>query len=202
MPDRNDERGPSAARKNHLFMFGELTAERAQEIAEKLLADWDREYTLFINSDGGSSFDALALVNLLKMHGRVDTVCLGVALSGAADLLAAGRKRQIVPGAVAMIHQVSWDMGTEFTANLVKNARFLERLNDVMAEMLARDTGRAKEELVSDMVTDHYLFGQEIIDYGLADGFYEPAEPRRRPRRSGRRVPETFERPARVKEVE
>src|SRR5438132_12011861 len=84
MPDRNDERGTSEARKDHLFMFGELTAERAQEIAEKLLADWDREYTLFINSDGGSSFDALALVNLLKMHGRVDTVCLGVALSGAA----------------------------------------------------------------------------------------------------------------------
>ena len=49
------------------------------------------------------------------MHGRVDTVCLGVALSGAADLLAAGRKRLIVPDAVAMIHQVSWDMGTEFT---------------------------------------------------------------------------------------
>src|SRR3979490_1195344 len=76
MPDRKDERGGSEARKDHLFMFGELTAERAQEISERLLADWDREYTLFINSDGGSSFDALALVNLLKMHGRVDTVCL------------------------------------------------------------------------------------------------------------------------------
>jgi ATP-dependent Clp protease protease subunit len=202
MPDRNDERGTPESRKNHLFMFGELTAERAQEIAERLLADWDREYTLFINSDGGSSFDALALVNLLKLHGRVDTVCLGVALSGAADLLAAGRKRLVVPAAVAMIHQVSWDMGTEFTANLVKNARFLERLNDVMAEMLSRDSGRPKEQLTNDMQTDHYLFGQEIIDYGLADGFYEPPEPRRRPRRGARRVPETFERAARVKEPE
>jgi ATP-dependent Clp protease protease subunit len=202
MPDRNDERNAGDARKDHLFMFGELTPERAQEISERLLADWDREYTLYINSDGGSSFDALALVNLLKMHGRVDTVCLGVALSGAADLLAAGRKRQVVPGAVAMIHQVSWDMGTEFTANLVKNARFLERLNDLMAEMLARDSGRSKDQLIADMGTDHYLFGQEIIDYGLADGLYEPPAPRRRPRRGGRRVPETFERPARVKVVE
>ena len=67
MPDRNDDRGTPEARKDHLFMFGELTPERAQEISERLLADWDREYTLFINSDGGSSFDALALVNLLKM---------------------------------------------------------------------------------------------------------------------------------------
>src|SRR5438093_3378901 len=201
MPDRDDERGTSAARKDHLFMFGELTAERAQEIAEKLLAGWDREYTLFINSDGGSSFDALALVNLLKMHGRVDTVCLGVALSGAADLLAAGRKRLVVPSAVAMIHQVSWDMGTEFTANLVKNARFLERLNDEMAAMLSRDTGRPKEQLIADMVTDHYLFGQEIIDYGLADGFYDASDLPRSRRSGGRRVPETFERPARVKDA-
>jgi ATP-dependent Clp endopeptidase proteolytic subunit ClpP len=198
MPDRNDD----TPRKDHLFMFGELTPERAQEISERMLADWGRDYTLFINSDGGSSFDALALVNLLKMHGRVDTVCLGAALSGAADLLAAGRKRLIVPSAVAMVHQVSWDMGTEFTANLVQNARFLERLNDVMADMLARDTGRSKEQLIADMVTDHYLFGQEIIDYGLADGFYDPpAHPMRR-RRASHRVPETFERPARVKDSE
>src|SRR3954447_2927745 len=202
MPDRNEERGTPEGRKNHLFMFGELTPERAQEIAERLLADWDREYTLFINSDGGSSFDALALVNLLKFHGRVDTICLGVALSGAADLLAAGRRRLIVPSAVAMIHQVSWDMGTEFTANLVKNAQFLQRLNDVMAELLARDTGRPKEQLEADMMTDHYLFGQEIIDYGLADGFYDASALPKSRRSPGRRIPETFERPARVKEVE
>jgi ATP-dependent Clp protease protease subunit len=187
--------------KNHLFMFGELTPERAQEIAERLLSGWGRDFTLFINSDGGSSFDALALVNLMKLHGRVDTVCLGVALSGAADLLAAGRKRLVVPTSIAMIHQVSWDMGTEFTANLVKNARFLERLNDEMAGMLSRDTGRPKEQLIADMATDHYLFGQEIIDYGLADGFYDaPGLPKSR-RTGGRRVPETFERPARVKDA-
>jgi len=188
--------GRETDQKNHLFLFGELTPEKAQEIAERLLSEWGREFTLFINSDGGSSFDALALVNLLKMHERVDTVCMGVALSGAADLLAAGRRRSIVPGAIAMIHQVSWDMGTEFTANLVKNARFLERLNDMMAGMLARDTGRPKETLVADMATDHYLFGQEIIDYGLADGFYDAAQLPKSRRRGPRRVPETFE-PAR-----
>jgi ATP-dependent Clp protease protease subunit len=185
--------------RNHLFLFGELTPERGQEISQRLLEDWHRDFTLFINSDGGSSFDALALVNLMKLHGRVDTVCLGVALSGAADILAAGRRRLVLPNSIAMIHQVSWDMGTEFTANLVKNARFLERLNDVMAEMLARDTDQSKDRLVLDMATDHYLFGQEIIDYGLADGFYDASHMPKRSRRSGRRVPETFERPARVK---
>ena len=46
-------------------------------------------------------------------------------------------------------------------------------MNDEMAGMLARDTGRPKEQLLADMTTDHYLFGQEIIDYGLADGFFD-----------------------------
>ena len=67
--------------------------------------------------------------------------------------------------------------------------------------MMDRDTGRSKEQLHADMVTDHYLFGQEIIDYGLADGYYEPPQPSRRPR-SSRRIPETFERPLRVKDSE
>src|SRR3712207_3621100 len=123
--------------ENKLFLFGEITDEATQEISERIVSGWDREYILFINSDGGSSFNALALVNLLKLHGRIDTVCIGVALSGAADTLAAGRRRWIVPNAVAMIHQVSWDLGSEFTANLVKNAHFVDRLNDQLAEMLA-----------------------------------------------------------------
>lgn len=202
MPDHEGNGGAPGGRKDQLFLFGELTPERGQEIAQRLLGEWDRDFTLFINSDGGSSFDALAVVNLLKLHQRVDTVCLGVALSGAADILAAGRKRLVLPTSVAMIHQVSWDMGTEFAANLMKNARFLERLNDLMAELLARDTGRPKEQLSADMATDLYLFGQEIIDYGLADAFYQESDLPKQRRRGSRRVPETFDRPARVKPVE
>jgi len=168
-----------------LFLFGELNDERAATICEALLAEPEGEWTLFINSDGGSSFGALALVNLLKAHGRVDTVCLGVAMSGAADVLAAGRRRSIVPNAICMVHQVSWDLGQEFAANLMKNAAFLERLNQQMTAMLARDTGRSIAQLEADTVHDFYLFGQEILDYGLADGYFDLGRlPRpRRPRR-------------------
>src|SRR5438874_7222495 len=152
-----------------LYLFGELTDEQTKEVIERLVTQWDREHVLFINSDGGSSFNALALVNAIKLHGRVDTVCLGVALSGAADCLAAGRKRLIVPNAIAMIHQVSWDIGNEVTANLLQNARFLERLNRQMTQMLADDCHQPFERVSADIATDHYLFGQEIIDYGMAD---------------------------------
>lgn len=159
-----------------LYLNGEISDEQTREIVERILQNWNREFVMIINSDGGSSFNALALVNLMREHGRIDTVCVGVALSGAADCLAAGRKRYIVPGAVAMLHQVSWELGREFAANLLKNAHFLDRLNAMMADQLVKFTGRTREELDRDMQTDFYLIDQEIIDYGLADAYWSPTE--------------------------
>lgn len=181
-----------------LYLNGEITDEQTRDIVGRLLQHWDREFLLVINSDGGSSFNALCLVNLMRQHGRVDTLCVGVALSGAADCLAAGRKRYIIPGAVAMLHQVSWELGREFASNLVKNAQFLERLNAAMAEQLTRFTGRTREQLDRDMATDFYLFDREIIDYGLADACWDPEDllPPARPgasRRPARLHAESFE---------
>jgi ATP-dependent Clp endopeptidase proteolytic subunit ClpP len=159
-----------------LYLCGEITDEQTREILARIVENWDREFTLVINSDGGSSFNALCLVNLFRRHGRVDTVCIGVALSGAADCLAAGRRRYILPGTVAMLHQVSWELGREFAANLLKNAHFLDRLNAQLADQLTVLTGKSREQLDRDMATDYYLFDQEIIDYGLADAFWDPAQ--------------------------
>lgn len=157
-----------------LYLNGEINDDQSRELIARILENWQREFVLIINSDGGSSFNALALVNLMKQHGRIDTVCVGVALSGAADCLAAGRKRYIVPGAIAMLHQVSWELGREFAANMVKNAEFLHRLNSLLEVQLAEFTGQSVERLAHDMATDFYLFGQEIIDYGLADEYWDP----------------------------
>ena len=159
-----------------LYLNGEVSDEQTREIIARLMEHWDREFLMVINSDGGSSFNALGLVNLMRQHGRIDTLCVGVALSGAADCLAAGRQRYIIPGAIAMLHQVSWELGREFAANLVKNAQFLDRLNTEMAEQLVQFTGKPREQLDRDMANDFYLFGQEIIDYGLADAFWDPKE--------------------------
>src|SRR5205823_1824310 len=186
-PEREDQQ---------LYLFGELTDEQTKEVIERLVTQWERDHVLFINSDGGSSFNALVLVNAIKLHGRVDTVCLGVALSGAADCLAAGRHRMIVPNAIAMIHQVSWDIGNEVTANLLQNARFLERLNRQLTQMLADDCHQPFERVSADIATDHYLFGQEIIDYGMADEYFDPGRlpALRRRRRGPRPVPDEVER--------
>lgn len=158
-----------------LYLIGEVNDEQTQEIVSCLMAHWDREFLLVINSDGGSCYDALCLVNVIRLHGRVDTLCLGVAESAAADCLAAGRRRYIVPGCIAMLHQVSWELGREYTANLVKNALALDRLNNMMSDHLARATGRPRPELDRDMATDFYLYGEDIITYGLADALWDPA---------------------------
>lgn len=172
MPQRDDWRPED----RFLYLNGEITDEQTREIMARILEHWDREFLLVINSDGGSSFNALGLVNLMREHGRIDTLCAGVALSGAADCLAAGRKRAVIRGSIAMLHQVSWELGREFAANLIQNARFLERLNHSLSERLAQATGRPRTDLDRDMATDFYLFDQEIIDYGLADGFWNPEE--------------------------
>lgn len=170
-----------------LYLNGELTDEQTQAVIQRVLENWGREFLLVINSDGGSSFNAHCLVNLMRQHGRIDTLCVGVAMSGAADILAAGRKRYIMPGSIAMLHQVSWELGREFAANLVKNAQFLDRLNSQMAERLSQYTGKSRELLERDMANDFYLFDAEIIEYGLADAYWDPAEllprPARRPAR-------------------
>ncbi|MFN3650130.1 MAG: ATP-dependent Clp protease proteolytic subunit [Armatimonadota bacterium] len=191
---REDEWKPE---DRFLFLTGEITDEQTEEIVRRILQHWDREFLLVISSDGGSSFNALSLVNLMREHGRIDTLCTGVALSGAADCLAAGRRRYIVRGAIAMLHQVSWEMGREFAANFLQNARFLERLNAQLADGLCARTGRSREELDRDLSTDYYLFGDEILQYGLADAYWDPAEllPRkgRDERRKGRLRPEPRE---------
>ncbi len=183
------ERDEWKSEDRFLYLNGEFSDEQTHQIVERLTQHWEREFLLVINSDGGSSFNALCVTNLMKAHARVDTLCVGVALSGAADVLAAGRRRFIVPGAIAMLHQVSWELGREYAGNLVKNARFLDRLNSFLADRLSEATGRPREELDRDMSTDFYLIGQEIIDYGLADAYWspedvlKPAASRRKPAR-------------------
>lgn len=159
--------------RRSLFLFGNLEDEVARDLVAEIVRHPEVEFTLFINCPGGGVYPALALVNAVRQHGRVDTFCLGVAMSAGADVLAAGRQRYIAPGAIAMIHQTSWEMEWQFTSNLTRNARHMERLNAMVMASLAQSTGRSLEEISADAREDHYLYGQEIIDYGLADEIWE-----------------------------
>lgn len=188
-----------------LFMVGEITDELTQTIVERVMAHWDREFLLVINSDGGSCYGALCIINLMRAHGRIDTLCIGIAESGAADTLAAGRKRYIVPGAIAMLHQVSWELGRELASNVLHSARALEKLNSLMADHLAGATGKTRDQIDLDLSHDHYLYDREIIEYGLADAFWDPKDTLPAPRSGrlrGRFRPESNEVRQRVPKAE
>jgi len=192
---KEKEPGRAVGRKQrrNLFFIGNVEDALMKEVVTEIVNHPETEFTLFINSPGGNVYNSMALVNAIRMHGRVDTFCLGVALSAGADVLAAGRHRWIVPEAVVMIHQTSWELEWQFTSNLTRNARHMEKLNEMMMASLARSSGKTAAQVAADAAEDFYLYGQEIVDYGLADEIWtgdlspfqeteetSPAPPRRR----------------------
>jgi ATP-dependent Clp protease, protease subunit len=133
--------------------------------------DPDKDIYLYINSPGGSVYAGLAIYDTLQyMSAPVNTMCMGMAASMAAVLLAAGTKgkRSALPNSRIMIHQPSGgSQGTaadiEIAAKEILYAR--ERLNQI----LAHHTGQTPEQIAIDVDRDRFLSPQEAKEYGLID---------------------------------
>lgn len=133
--------------------------------------DPDKDIYLYVNSPGGSVYAGLAIYDTLQyMSAPVNTMCMGMAASMAAVLLAAGTKgkRSALPNSRIMIHQPSGgSQGTaadiEIAAREVLYAR--ERLNQI----LAKHTGQTPEKIALDVDRDRFLSPQEAKEYGLID---------------------------------
>ena len=133
--------------------------------------DPDKDIYLYVNSPGGSVYAGLAIYDTLQyMSAPVNTMCMGMAASMAAVLLAAGTKgkRSALPNSRIMIHQPSGgSQGTaadiEIAAREVLYAR--ERLNQI----LAKHTGQTVEKIAADVDRDRFLSPEEAKVYGLID---------------------------------
>ncbi|GAA4054198.1 ATP-dependent Clp protease proteolytic subunit [Streptomyces shaanxiensis] len=135
--------------------------------------DPDRDISLYINSPGGS-FSAMSAVydTLRYVTCDVETICLGQAGSAAAVLLASGTegKRFALPGARVVIHQPGLPEPIEGQASdLAIQADELTRTRIRLEEMLARHTGRSREQVSEDIERDKILSAQEALEYGLVD---------------------------------
>ncbi len=139
----------------------------------------DRDINIYINCPGGSVYDGLAIYDTMQyLSAPVSTICMGMAASMGAFLLAAGTpgKRAALPNSRIMIHQPSGGShGTasdiEIQAKEVLFAR--QRLN----ELLAKHTGQSVEQIGEDVDRDRYMSPAEAVDYGLIDRIIEPAPP-------------------------
>jgi ATP-dependent Clp protease protease subunit len=133
--------------------------------------DPEKDIYLYVNSPGGSVYAGLAIYDTLQyMSAPVNTMCMGMAASMSAVLLAAGTKgkRSALPNSRIMIHQPSGgSQGTaadiEIAAREILYAR--ERLNQI----LAKHTGQTVEKIAEDVDRDRFLSPQEAKEYGLID---------------------------------
>jgi ATP-dependent Clp protease, protease subunit len=144
-------------------------------IAQMLFLDADnpeRDIFLYINSPGGSVSAGLAIYDTMQyMKSPVNTICMGLAASMGAFLLAAGRngKRSALPHSRIMIHQPSQSGGGGTASDIEIQAKEILYLRAKMNDLLAKHTGQPVERIERDTDRDRYLSADEAKEYGLVD---------------------------------
>lgn len=133
--------------------------------------DPKKDITLYINSPGGSVYDALAIYDTMKfIKCDVSTVGIGIQASAAAFLLCSGTigKRFILPNSTVMVHQPSSGTRGKVTdqeIDLKESLRVKRRLE----ELMAANTGQKIEKIHDDMERDYWMNAEEAAKYGLVD---------------------------------
>lgn len=147
-------------------------------VAQMLLLeaqDPDADIHFYINSPGGSVTDGMAIYDTMQfVKCDVSTICIGMAASMGAFLLAAGTKgkRIALPNSEIMIHQPLG--GARGQATDIKiQADLILRTRDRLNKILAERTGRSIEEIARDTERDNYMTAEQALEYGLIDKIIE-----------------------------
>ena len=158
-----------------IFLGEEVTDASASLVVAQLLflesEDPGKDINLYINSPGGSVTAGMAIYDTMRyIKCDVSTICVGMAASMGAFLLAGGAKgkRIALPNAEIMIHQPSGGAQGQATEIQIVAEQILktkEKLNRILAE----NTGRSYEEVCRDTERDNWLTAQEALDYGIVD---------------------------------
>ena len=158
-----------------VFLGGPVNDSAANSIIAQFLflasKDEKKDIQLYINSPGGSVTAGLAIYDTMQyIKCPVSTVCVGMAASFGAVLLAAGAKgkRFALPNAEIMLHQVAG--GAEgVAADIEINARQILKIKEVLNGIIAKHTGQNIKKITSDTDRDFYLTAAEAKDYGIID---------------------------------
>ena len=158
-----------------VFLSGEVNDESANLVIAQLLflesENPDKDISLYINSPGGSVYAGLGIYDTMQfIKSDVQTICVGMAASMGAFLLAAGAKgkRYSLPNSRIMIHQPSG--GSRGMASDIEiQAQEILKLKGPLNGVLAERTGRTLTELTRDTDRDNYMNPQEALEYGIID---------------------------------
>ena len=162
--------------KERIVMLGTPVDDQiANLIVAQLLhlesEDPDKDINLYINSPGGMVYAGMAIYDTMQyIKPAVSTICVGMAMSMGAILLAGGAagKRYALPNAKIMIHQGSAGFsGTP--ADIDIQAREVLALRERMAEILSHHTGNPKEQVMVDIDRDRFMTAEDAKGYGIVD---------------------------------
>ncbi len=138
--------------------------------------DPKKDINLYINSPGGSVTATMAIYDTIQyLKCAVSTICVGIAASGGAVLLAAGQKgkRYILPNAEVMIHQPMG--GTEGQASdIAITAKHILKTRDNLNKILAKHTGQPLSQIEKDSDRDFFMSAEEAKKYGVVDEIFKP----------------------------
>jgi ATP-dependent Clp protease protease subunit len=160
-----------------IFLGAPIDDVVANDVMAQLIclesADPDRDISIYINSPGGS-FTALTAIydTMMFVRPEIQTTCMGQAASAAAVLLAAGTKgkRFALQNSRILIHQPSGGSeGSQQISDLDIQAREIQRMRDLMEQILARHTGQEVEKIRADVERDKILTASQAKEYGMVD---------------------------------
>jgi ATP-dependent Clp protease protease subunit len=142
--------------------------------------DSEKDINLYVNSPGGSVTAGLAIYDTMRyIKPDVATICVGMAMSMGAVLLAGGAagKRTALPNARVMIHQ-PWIGGLQGqTTDIEIHAKEMLKTRDTLYKILAEHTGKPIEQIYADCERDHFLSAEEAKDYKIIDNILDKRVP-------------------------
>lgn len=158
-----------------IFLAGPIMDPAANSIIAQLLflasRDPKKDIQLYINSPGGSVTAGLAIYDTMQyVKCPISTVCIGLAGSMAATLLAAGTKgkRFALPNAEILLHQVAGKVAGQ-AIEIEITAKQIVKIKDKLNRILAKHTGQSFGKVAKDTDRDFYLSAQEAKEYGIID---------------------------------
>ena len=162
-------------RERVIFLVGPVNDQTANVVVAQLLflesENPDKDISFYINSPGGSVSAGMSIFDTMQfIKPDVSTLCMGIAASMGAFLLAAGAKgtRFALPNSRVMIHQPSGGAQGQAT-DIEIQAREILRLRESLNRILADRTGQTFEKVCADSERDYFMSADEAKDYGLID---------------------------------
>jgi ATP-dependent Clp protease protease subunit len=166
-------------RENIIFLGGPIDDHMANIVIAQLLflqsEDPKKDISLYVNSPGGSVSSTLAIVDTMNhIKNDVSTVCVGIAASGAAIILGAGKKgkRYILQNAEVMIHQPLGGVEGQ-ASDIAITAKHILKTRENLNKMLAKNTGQTITQIEKDVERDFFMSADEAKKYGIVDEIFK-----------------------------